>query len=54
MSDTGPELNEPEALAAENALGVLTAAERAAVERRMAADPAFAQQVDAWRRALGL
>ncbi|MBC7166137.1 anti-sigma factor domain-containing protein [Phenylobacterium sp.] len=53
MSDTGPELNEPEALAAEHALGVLTAAERAAAERRMAADPAFAQQVDAWRVRLG-
>lgn len=53
MSDTGPELNEPEALAAEHALGVLTAPERAAAERRMAADPAFAQQVDAWRLRLG-
>lgn len=49
MSDTGPELNEPEALAAEHALGVLNGAERAAAERRMAADAGFAQAVDAWR-----
>ena len=53
MSDTGPELNEPEALAAEHALGVLTAPERAAAERRMASDPGFARQVDAWRIRLG-
>jgi anti-sigma-K factor RskA len=36
-------------VAAEHALGVLTGAERAAAERRMAADPAFAAQVEAWR-----
>ncbi|MFT4934061.1 MAG: anti-sigma-K factor RskA [Pseudoalteromonas distincta] len=52
MSDTGPEMNEPEALAAEHALGVLSAPERAAAERRMAAEPAFAQAVDVWRRRL--
>ena len=52
MSDTGPELNEPEALAAEHALGVLSGPERAAAERRMATDTGFAQAVDAWRRRL--
>ena len=45
---TGPELPDDEAFAAEHALGVLTAPERAAAERRMAADPAFAAQVDVW------
>lgn len=45
----GPELPEVEALAAEHALGVLTAAERAAAERRMIQDPGFAAQVEAWR-----
>ncbi len=54
MSDLGPEMNEPEALAAEHALGVLTAPERAAAERRMVAEPAFAQAVDAWRRRLAV
>lgn len=49
MSDIGPELPEPEATAAEHALGLLSAGERAAAERRMAADPAFAAQVEAWR-----
>ena len=49
MSDTGPEMAEPEALAAEHALGVLTAPERAAAERRMASDASFAQAVDARR-----
>lgn len=53
MSDTGPELNEPEALAAEHALGVLTGAERAAAERRMASDAGFARAVDWWRMRLG-
>ena len=53
MSDTGPEMVEPEALAAEHALGVLTAPERAAAERRMASDASFAQAVDAWRVRLG-
>lgn len=52
MSDIGPELPEDEALAAEYALGVLTAAERAAAELRMARDPAFAAQVEAWRERL--
>lgn len=49
MSDIGPELPDDEALAAEHALGVLTARERAAAEARMAIDPAFAAEVDAWR-----
>jgi anti-sigma-K factor RskA len=48
----GPELSEAEALAAELALGVLTPAERAAAETRMATDPAFAAEVDAWRARL--
>ena len=49
MSDVGPELPEDEALAAEHALGVLTARERAVAEARMARDPSFAAEVDAWR-----
>lgn len=44
-----PELEGLEALAAEHALGVLTGAERAEAEVRMARDPVFAAQVDAWR-----
>lgn len=52
MSDIGPELPQDEALAAEHALGVLTAAERAVAELRMARDPAFAAQVEAWRERL--
>lgn len=44
-----PELPEAEALAAEHALGVLDARERAAAETRMATDPAFAADVEAWR-----
>ena len=48
----GPELNESEALAAEHALGVLSQAERAQAELRMASDPAFAADVDAWRARL--
>lgn len=44
-----PDLSEAEALAAEHALGVLNAAERAAAETRMATDPAFAADVQAWR-----
>lgn len=52
MSDIGPELPQDEALAAEHALGVLTATERAAAELRMARDPAFAAQVEAWRARL--
>ena len=45
----GPELSEAEAFAAEHALGVLTAPERAAAELRMAREPAFAADVEAWR-----
>lgn len=48
----GPELPEAEALAAEHALGVLTAPERAAAELRMAREPAFAADVEAWRARL--
>jgi len=51
MSDE-PEIPEPEALAAEHALGVLSAKQRAMVEARMAADPAFAAVVEAWRARL--
>ncbi|HEY8572216.1 anti-sigma factor [Phenylobacterium sp.] len=43
------ELSELEALAAEHALGVLSARERAEAEARMASDPAFAAMVEAWR-----
>jgi len=54
MSDIGPELPDAElpgdeALAAEHALGVLTARERAAAELRMAREPAFAREVERWR-----
>lgn len=52
MSDLSPELTGDEALAAEHALGVLSGRERAAAEARMAADPAFAQEVEAWRERL--
>lgn len=48
----GPELSEAEALAAEHALGVLSQRESAAAEFRMASDPAFAADVDAWRARL--
>lgn len=48
----GPELSEAEAFAAEHALGVLTASERAAAELRMARDPAFAAEVEAWTQRL--
>lgn len=47
-----PDLSEAEALAAEHALGVLDARERAAAETRMATDPAFAADVEAWRERL--
>lgn len=47
-----PELSESEAFAAEHALGVLSAAERRQAEARMAADPAFAALVEAWRARL--
>ena len=52
MSDIGPELPEDDALAAEHALGVLSARERAAAELRMAREPAFAAEVEAWRERL--
>ena len=45
----GPELHDDEAFAAEHALGVLTASERARAELRMAREPAFAADVEAWR-----
>jgi anti-sigma-K factor RskA len=48
MSES-PDLSEAEALAAEHALGVLGAAERRVAEARVAADPAFAALVEAWR-----
>ena len=48
-----PDLTEAEALAAEHALGVLTAAERAAAEQRMAREPTFAADVETWRARLG-
>ncbi len=47
-----PDLTEDEALAAEHALGVLNARERAEAETRMARDPAFAADVEAWRARL--
>ena len=43
------ELSDDEALAAEHALGVLNAADRATAESRMAQDFAFARMVVAWR-----
>jgi cold shock CspA family protein len=47
-----PDLSEPEALAAEHALGVLTSGERRLAEARMATDPEFAALVEAWRARL--
>ena len=47
-----PDLSEAEVLAAEHALGVLTAPERAQAELRMARDPDFATAVGDWRRRL--
>jgi anti-sigma-K factor RskA len=47
-----PELTDSEAFAAEHALGVLTSAERRQAEARMAADAAFAAEVEAWRERL--
>jgi anti-sigma-K factor RskA len=44
-----PDLTEDEALAAEHALGVLNVRDRADAETRMARDPAFAADVEAWR-----
>jgi anti-sigma-K factor RskA len=52
MSDIGPEMPEDDALAAEHALGVLNARERAAAEQRMAREPDFAAKVEAWRERL--
>jgi anti-sigma-K factor RskA len=49
----GPELSGLEALAAEHALGVLSAAERRQAEWRMAWDRSFAASVAAWRERLG-
>lgn len=48
----GPELTGDEALAAEHALGVLNARERAEAELRMARDPSFAAAVEGWRERL--
>jgi anti-sigma-K factor RskA len=47
-----PDLSEAEALAAEHALGVLGARERAEAEARIARDPAFAVLVETWRERL--
>jgi len=47
-----PELSAAEAFAAEHALGVLDARERAEAENRMAREPAFAAAVEAWRQRL--
>ncbi|THD64104.1 anti-sigma factor [Phenylobacterium sp.] len=47
-----PELSDSEAFAAEHALGVLSSAERRQAEARMAAEPAFAAEVEAWRERL--
>jgi len=47
-----PQLSETEAFAAEHALGVLSSAERRQAEARMAAEPAFAAEVEAWRERL--
>ena len=48
MSEPPNELPEDEAFAAEHALGVLNAADRALAETRMAREPAFAAMVEAW------
>ena len=47
-----PDLTEDEAFAAEHALGVLNARDRADAETRMAREPAFAADVEAWRARL--
>lgn len=47
-----PDLTDAEAFAAEHALGVLNARERAEAEARMAREPAFAADVEAWRSRL--
>jgi anti-sigma-K factor RskA len=47
-----PDLSESEAFAAEHALGVLNARERGEAEARMAREPSFAAEVEAWRERL--
>ena len=47
--ELSPELPDDEALAAEHALGVLNAVDRATAELRMAREPGFAADVEAWR-----
>ncbi len=47
-----PELTESEAFAAEHALGILGSDERRQAETRMASEPVFAAQVEAWRERL--
>ena len=47
-----PELSESEAFAAEHALGILGSDERRQAETRMASEPVFAAQVEAWRERL--
>lgn len=51
MTAPAPDLLEdpPPDLAAEHALGVLDAPERAEADRRLLADPAFAAEVEGWR-----
>ncbi|MET0273174.1 MAG: anti-sigma factor [Phenylobacterium sp.] len=44
-----PDLSDAEALAAEHALGLLSARDRAEAEARAAREPAFAALVEAWR-----
>ncbi len=47
-----PELTDTEAFAAEHALGILNSDERRQAETRMASEPVFAAQVEAWRERL--
>jgi anti-sigma-K factor RskA len=47
-----PVLTETEAFAAEHALGILSSDERRQAETRMASEPVFAAQVEAWRERL--
>jgi anti-sigma-K factor RskA len=47
-----PELTDTEAFAAEHALGILSSDERRQAETRMASEPVFAAQVEAWRERL--
>jgi hypothetical protein len=51
---TGLTTQEDDALAQDLVLGILPDAEREAAERREAAEPAFAQLVQAWRQRLAL